>query len=76
MAKKVDLLEVQPSGKLIFTGPFDKAGKADLVLKNLTYKQLIYKVSYVASFPLIFLCPSNKLPNFIEMQIKPDAYNL
>jgi len=44
MTKKVDLLEVQPSGKLIFTGPFDKAGKTDLVLKNLTYKQLIYKV--------------------------------
>lgn len=40
----VNILESSPRDKLFFTGPFHEISKSHITLKNLTYKQLIYKI--------------------------------
>ena len=45
----VNILEISPADRLFFTGPFTEISKANVTLKNATYKSIIFKVSFIVN---------------------------
>ena len=43
----VDHLECFPQEKIFFTGPFNEISKAPITLKNVTFKNLLFKVTCI-----------------------------